>query len=154
MYWITDEVAVSGFHDMDLAPPVSAVLCVADERPYEPRPSGNIRWLHLGFPDVQPFPLDRVWECVKWLDARVSEGRKVLVHCAEGNSRSVSVVAAYLLFKGWRVEEVKALVLAKKPFACLAGYPTRQAQYFQERFLLEWDGFLRDQSTVHVNSPR
>ena len=39
------------------------------------------------------------YECIEFLDAARSAGGKVLVHCVQGVSRSVSVVIAYLIFK-------------------------------------------------------
>lgn len=139
MYWITDTLAVSGFRDADFKP-VGAVLNVAQDRPYEV-PDG-LAYLHRGFPDIQPFPIEVVWECVRWVEARLGEGHKVLVHCAEGNSRSVSVVLAYLLHRGHDIEEVKRLVLSKKPWASAGGRPTPFPQYFQEAFLARWLAFL------------
>src|SRR5438876_104475 len=141
MYWITEHLGVSGFYDARFEPPVTAVLNVAEQRPYEPPP--RMTYLHLGFPDVQPFPIPTGWTCVRWLDDQVDQGHRVLVHCAEGNSRSVSVVMAYLLHKGRPLPELKRLVLSRKPFASSGGNPTDLPQYFQDAFLAAWIDHLK-----------
>lgn len=146
MHWITPNLGVSGLSDLHLYAPVSAVLNVCQERPYQP-PKG-MPYLHRGFPDVQPFPMDTVWECVQWLDAQTRAGRKVLVHCAEGNSRSVTTVIAYLLYKGRRLGAVKRLVLEKKPYCQLMGAPIAQRQYFQDGFLMRWEDFLQRRASL------
>jgi len=141
MHWLSDELAVSGLHDFDFGVPVGAVLNVCETRPYR-RP--DVAYLHRGFPDVQPFPLEAVWECVQWLDRQIAAGRKALVHCAEGNSRSVTVVVAYLLYKGHRLDRIKAKILRRKPFAQLGGRRTSEPQYFQDGFLRQWRRFLSE----------
>lgn len=146
MHWITPNLGVSGLYDLHLYAPVSAVLNVCEQRPYVP-PAG-MPFMHRGFPDVQPFPLETVFECVDWLDAQTREGRRVLVHCAEGNSRSVTVVAAFLLSKGRRLGAVKRLILEKKPFCQLSGAPIPQRQYFQDGFLMKWEDFLERRATL------
>lgn len=144
MHWITNNLGVSGLYDLHLYPPVTAVLNVSEERPYEaPK---EMAYLHHGFPDVQPFPLDAVRKCVMWLDEQTRAGKKILVHCAEGNSRSVTVVAAFLLYKGRRLGAVKRLILEKKPRAQLWGAPLEQRQYFQDAFLARWEEFLRSEA--------
>lgn len=140
MHWIHDQIAVSGLHDLHLDDPIGAVLNVCETRPYDP--PERLAFLHRGFPDVQPFPIETVWECVQWIDRQLAAGRKILVHCAEGNSRSVTVAVSYLLFKGVPLEQVKREVLRRKPFAQLAGIPTDQPQYFQDGFLARWRNFL------------
>jgi protein-tyrosine phosphatase len=140
MHWITDDVGVSGLHDLRFKAPVGAVLNVCEERDY-PLPA-RLEYLHCGFPDVQPFPLGTVRQCVRWVDVRVSRGLKTLVHCAEGNSRSVTVVAAYLMHKGMPLPKVRELILERKPFVQFGGRPTEQPQYFQEGFLRRWELFL------------
>ncbi|MFQ5903982.1 MAG: dual specificity protein phosphatase family protein [Candidatus Binatia bacterium] len=114
----------------------TAVLNLHEEQPYIPPEA--IVFFHNGFPDVQPFPLQEIWECVRWVDQQISRGHRVLVHCAEGNSRSVSVVMAYLLYKGHSLDEAKEMILSKKPFCTQSGNPTDQPQYFQEEFLGQW----------------
>src|SRR5438270_12253701 len=127
MHWLHDHLAVSGLHDLHLDSPIGAVLNVCERRPYDP--PEHLPYLHKGFPDVQPFPLETVWDCVKWIDEQRAAGRKVLVHCAEGNSRSVTVVVSYLMFKGARLQDVQRQVLLRKPFTQMGGLPTTEPQY-------------------------
>ncbi len=57
--------------------------------------------------------MEQFAEAVKWLTER--NGRSVLVHCALGNSRSASVVCAFLVARGMVPEEAIRLVRAKRP---------------------------------------
>ncbi len=121
MHWIDDDLGVSGLHDLHMEHPVGAVLNVCERRPYEP--PAHLPYLHRGFQDEQPFPIGIVWECVQWLDRQLADGRKALVHCAEGDA-------------------IKRQVLERKPFAQLGGMPIEQRQYFQDAFFARWQRFL------------
>lgn len=133
MHWLGDEIAVAGLYDLNFDAPVGAVLNVCECKPYET--PARLDYLHQGFPDAQPFPLEKVRECVLWVDGRIASGKRVLVHCAEGNSRSVTVAVCWYLHKGHALDAIKRRVLFRKPFAQLQGRPTSQPQYFQDAFL-------------------
>ncbi len=141
MYWITKNLAVGGLSAVALTDQSTAILNLCEDQSYRP-PSTDFS--HNGFPDSQPFPLQKVWECVRWIEQETSNGHKVLVHCAEGNSRSVSVVMAYLLYKGHSLDEAKKKILTKKPFCTQGGRPTTEPQYFHEEFLPQWQMYLRE----------
>ncbi len=141
MHWLHDDLAVSGLHDLHLDEPIGAVLNVCERRPYDP--PASLAYLHKGFPDEQPFSLELVWECVQWVDRQVASGKKVLVHCAEGNSRSVTVVVGYLMYKGMPLQDIQRQVLRRKPFTQMGGVQTDEPQYFQETFLKKFDAFLK-----------
>ncbi|MFQ5851719.1 MAG: dual specificity protein phosphatase family protein [Candidatus Binatia bacterium] len=140
MYWITEKLAIGGLVDIEFGGQVTALLNLCEEESYDP--PQKIDFYHDGFPDIQPFPLEKIWDCVRWIDQRIGAGHRVLVHCAEGNSRSVSVVMAYLLYKGHSLDEAREMILAKKPFCTQAGQSTGEPQYFHEEFLAEWLRFL------------
>ena len=140
MYWITEQLAFGGLTSIPLSRSATAILNLFEEQPY--KPPAHVVHCHKGFPDIEPFPVDLIWECVLWIDRAVAAGHRVLVHCAEGNSRSVSVVIAYLVFKGYDLGEAKRLILEKKRFRTLGGVDTGEPLVFHDSFFTEWRKYL------------
>ena len=70
----------------------------------------KLKW----FEDHDPYPCEDIWECVLWIDERIEEGKKVYVHCEQGNSRSVSTIIAYLHYKGMAFEDACELAIKLK----------------------------------------
>jgi predicted protein tyrosine phosphatase len=70
---------------------------------------------------------------VDWIAARHGEGRSVLVHCAQGRGRSVTVAAAALCRLGLATDPADALarITAARPRAC----PSRKQRLALDRFL-------------------
>lgn len=59
-------------------------------------------------------------DAVAWMEARIAEGRVILVHCAKGRGRSATVLAAYLMkTDGMSFEEVQALLRSRRPLVKL-----------------------------------
>ncbi|KZV90131.1 phosphatases II [Exidia glandulosa HHB12029] len=80
-------------------------------------PDCPLTTLHLPIIDGAAFKLlPYVPRCIEFIDAALSGGGKVLVHCFQGVSRSASVVAAYLMAKrGIARDEALELVRAARP---------------------------------------
>ena len=146
MYWITNQLALGGLTSIPISDGATAILNLFEEQPYEL--PAHVVYLHNGFPDEQPFPIETIWECVRWIDRHVADGHRVLVHCAEGNSRSVSVVIAYLIFTGCSLEEAKSLILSKKRFHTERGVETSNPLQFHDSFFTQWKEFLTRQVDV------
>jgi hypothetical protein len=54
-------------------------------------------------------------DAVAWIDERLAEGRRVLVHCAKGRGRSATVLAAYLMkTEGLTFDEVEELLTTRR----------------------------------------
>jgi len=140
MYWITNHLAFGGLTSIAASDGATAILNLFEEQPYEP--PAHVVYRHNGFPDTQPFPIETIWECVRWIDLQIAGGQRVLVHCAEGNSRSVSVVIAYLIFKGYSLEAAKSLILSKKRLYTVGGVETSEPMQFHDSFFIQWKEFL------------
>jgi len=54
-----------------------------------------------------------VLECIKFIDSALKNGGKVFIHCAQGISRSGSIVVSYLMYSE-HIPYDKALNIAKK----------------------------------------
>ena len=79
---------------------VSAVLDLTAELPASAALSGAERYRTLPVLDAEPPSPAQLADAVRWIDAALAEGRKVLVHCALGHGRSATVVAAWRLAHG------------------------------------------------------
>jgi protein-tyrosine phosphatase len=71
-------------------------------------------------PDVTVPDEDVLTDAVDWIEARIREGRVVLIHCAKGRGRSATVLAAYLMdTQGMTFDEVDDLLTMRRPLVKL-----------------------------------
>lgn len=75
---------------------IQAVLDVSTEPPYVEAP--GIVYAHIPFKDGEGIPEDEFWSCLRFLFEQYSLGRVVLIHCAAGISRSVSIAISFLCY--------------------------------------------------------
>ncbi|MDK2870190.1 MAG: hypothetical protein PWP39_1425 [Pyrococcus sp.] len=59
----------------------------------------EVEVLHVPIPDFTAPSIEELKYIVKWIDEKVKEGKKVLVHCYGGSGRSGTVVVAWLMYK-------------------------------------------------------
>ena len=90
--WITNEIALGDIDDSRNPEGVDAVLNVA----VEVEILHSLPCLHLKIEDGRSIRSRGLSRAVKFLTGHTSAGRKVLVHCYAGASRSPSFVAAFL----------------------------------------------------------
>lgn len=103
MTQVTDRLFVSGYaRAADLAKEnpanITAVLCVHQIMDYEKNPS--IIYMHIPFDDGSAIPQRAFEKCLAWLDFMYKNGHRILIHCAAGISRSVTMLASFMHFKG------------------------------------------------------
>jgi protein-tyrosine phosphatase len=96
MDWITDQVAIGNYLDAATLPPgVDAVLCLKEDCCDEGREDVEVLCVPLiDGPGNDP---RGVREAVRFIADVVAAGERILVHCHAGRSRSVAVVARYLV---------------------------------------------------------
>ena len=109
--WITDGIAVScaprshGDLEMIQKAGIEAIinLCAECYDLHESEKRAGFDVLYLPIPDECAPQMAELEEAVSWLDTQVASGGKVLVHCRFGIGRTGTLVAAYLLCKGFSI---------------------------------------------------
>lgn len=118
MDWITDQIAIGDCHDAAThAGEVDAVLCLLPDC-CETRSDvdGCCIPLHDGPGNCRT----HVLAAIDYIALQVDQGNKVLVHCRAGRSRSVCIVAAYLMRHQGLSKRLAIATVAKKRQICLA----------------------------------
>lgn len=77
---------------------ISAVLCVHQTMDYEK--NSNIIYMHVPFEDGEPIPPRQFINALGWLKFMYENGHVILIHCAAGISRSVTILAAFMHYEG------------------------------------------------------
>jgi protein-tyrosine phosphatase len=103
MTQVTDRLFVSGYaRAADLAKEnpakITAVLCVHQVMDYEKNP--NIIYMHIPFDDGSEIPQRAFEKCLAWLKFMYETGHRILVHCAAGISRSVTILTSFMHYEG------------------------------------------------------
>ena len=111
MSQILDNLYLGNLDDALNAPPDFVIVCVLEyQPPNEPKGAYRFPFLEGGLANVKV--LD---EFADFVDKLLSEGRKVLVHCAMGIERSPLAVVWYLhKKKGMSIPEAYAFVKSKR----------------------------------------
>ena len=79
------------------------------------QPFGIEMYTWIPTPDHNPPNLDQISFGVSVLTKLVSQNKKIYVHCKNGHGRATTLVASYLISKGFTVEEAINLVKEKRP---------------------------------------
>jgi len=58
----------------------------------------GVEVLHSPIPDFTAPSVEQLLEILRWIDTRVREGKKVLIHCFGGLGRSGTVATAWLMY--------------------------------------------------------
>ncbi|WP_297436037.1 dual specificity protein phosphatase family protein [Thermococcus sp.] len=58
----------------------------------------NVEVFHSPIPDFSAPSLNQLLEILRWIEARVAEGKRVLIHCMGGLGRSGTVAVAWVMY--------------------------------------------------------
>lgn len=77
---------------------ITAVLNVNQDASYDQNP--DIIYQHIPFDDGSDIPPKQFVKCLGWLDFMYENGHTILIHCAAGISRSVTICASFMHYEG------------------------------------------------------
>lgn len=121
--FVTEMVAFSRmpfyYEVEDVAREFQAVVALHDVLYYDPKElkKRGVEFLHAPIPDFSAPSLEQLIEIVKWINQRVREDKRVLIHCLGGSGRSGTTATAYLMTQGLSLSEALAKVRSLKPTA-------------------------------------
>ncbi len=121
MSWVTPQLAVGGrVHPSDIGrlarSGVTAVVDTRSEHQDDEQALGaeGIRLLYLPTPDTHPLTLEDLRRGSEWVNERLAEGDRVLIHCEHGVGRSVLLTAASLVAGGMPSHDAVHLIQRRR----------------------------------------
>jgi protein-tyrosine phosphatase len=113
MDWITDQIAIGDALDaVNHAAEVDSILCLLSDCCGE---RTDIDGYCIPLHDGPGNKRDHVLAAIDFIAAQVENGLRVLVHCRAGRSRSVCIVAAYLMrHKGLSKKQAISIIAEKR----------------------------------------
>jgi protein-tyrosine phosphatase len=138
MSWITPHLAVGGrIHQEDIKALASAgVNYVVDTRSEyrddaEALAKEHIELLYLPTADSRPLTIEQMLQGAQWVQERMEQGGRVLIHCEHGVGRSVLLTSAVLVYGGMNAQDALQLVLQKRWQAALNHRQVRRLGEFE-----------------------
>lgn len=121
MSWVNSHLAVGGrVHPGDIkALALSGITHVVDTRSEysddkEALARENIELLYLPAPDTYPLSIEQLMQGSAWVDERIKQGGRVLIHCEHGVGRSVLLTSAVLVYEGMHARDALELIKEKR----------------------------------------
>jgi protein tyrosine phosphatase (PTP) superfamily phosphohydrolase (DUF442 family) len=126
MSWISTHLAVGGrIHPEDIrALAAAGITHVVDTRlehcdDAEALAKEHIELLYLPTADTRPLTIEQMFQGAQWVQERMEQGGRVLIHCEHGVGRSVLLTCAVLVYDGMHAQDALQLVQQKRWQAAL-----------------------------------
>lgn len=121
MSWVTDHLAVGGRvlpQDIRMLS-LAGITHVVDTRSeycddVAALAREHIELLHLPAPDTFPLSVEQLLDGAAWVNERIDQGGRVLIHCEHGVGRSVLLTCATLVARGMHAGDALELVMQKR----------------------------------------
>jgi protein-tyrosine phosphatase len=121
MSWITDHLAVGGrIRPQDIKALAGVGITHVVDTRAEHRDDAqalakeHIELLSLPTPDTRPFTIEQMMQGAQWVQQRMEQGGRVLIHCEHGVGRSALLACAVLVYGGMHARDALQLVQQKR----------------------------------------
>jgi protein-tyrosine phosphatase len=121
MSWITDHLAVGGrIRPQDIKALAGVGITHVVDTRAEHRDDAqalakeHIELLYLPTPDTRPFTIEQMMQGAQWVQQRMEQGGRVLIHCEHGVGRSALLACAVLVYGGMHARDALQLVQQKR----------------------------------------
>ncbi len=121
MSWVTDHLAVGGrVHPEDIPALARAgITHVVDTRSEycddaRLMAQEGIELLHVPAPDTYPLTVEQLMKGATWVNERLEQGGRALIHCEHGVGRSVLLTCAVLVYRGMHSHDALQLAQQKR----------------------------------------
>ena len=113
IYIGTNQCCVMGLADVLKKENITADISLEEDRLDVPFGVEIYTWIPT--PDHTPPTQDQLSFGVSVLTKLVSQNKKIYVHCKNGHGRAPTLVASYLISKGFTIGEAENLIKEKRP---------------------------------------
>lgn len=127
-------------YDVLLKAGIDAVVNIRAERhdDFELYERHGIDYIQLKVYDIIIPPPEIIDEAVAFMHKHIEAGNTVLVHCAKGRGRSVTLVAAYLMrYEGMSFDEANKLLREKRPLSNLQSRHREALEAWMAQYRIE-----------------
>ena len=121
MSWITTHLAVGGRvrpEDIKALARVGITHIVDTRSEYcddaQALAKEHIELLHLPTADTRPLTIEQMLQGAQWVQERMEQGGRVLIHCEHGVGRSVLLTCAVLVYDGMHAQDALQLAQQKR----------------------------------------
>jgi len=121
MSWITDHLVVGGrIRPQDIKALAGVGITHVVDTRAEHRDDAqalakeHIELLYLPTPDTRPFTIEQMMQGAQWVQQRMEQGGRVLIHCEHGVGRSALLACAVLVYGGMHARDALQLVQQKR----------------------------------------
>ncbi len=121
MSWVTNHLAVGGRVRPEDIKPLRrlGITHVVDTRSEycddkQALAQEQIELLHLPTRDTFPLTVDQLIQGAEWVQQRMQNGGRVLIHCEHGVGRSVLLTCAVLVYEGMHAQDALQLIQRKR----------------------------------------
>ncbi|MEA3400836.1 MAG: dual specificity protein phosphatase family protein [Armatimonadota bacterium] len=96
---------------------IGAIVSLTEDLPSDLRGESRFEVLHLPIQDMTPPDMEQVERYVRFVDRMLATGRAVGTHCLAGLGRTGTMIACYLVSRGYSAEEAIRRVRDARPGA-------------------------------------